>query len=249
VRRPLLAGWVLVLALGACSTTATSSPQAALPSPSPTAPPDMWSVHRDARQGFSVATPDAWELVTRDSPSFDADIRTVSAHSPELGQYFADSFVKHDQLRLLAADPATLQQGFATNINVMISDLGVTAGAPSLQDATRAKVKRLGAAPDLGRVLQQHRDRLSAMDAVRLDYVITAGAGAVQVRSLLATVERGGRRYLVELTMGAARADAEIVFPAEQRLFRLFAPATVSPSRSVLPTPAPSANSGQASSG
>jgi hypothetical protein len=211
----------------------------------------MWSAHGDARQGFSVAVPEAWEVVTRDSPSFDADVQAVSGRSPELGTYFTDSFSKHDQLRLLAADPRSLQAGFATNINVMISDLGATATAPTLDDVTRAKVKRLSATPNVGKPLQQHRDHLSALDAVRLDYTITAGGNAIQVRSVLATVERGSRRYLVELTMGAAPANADTVFTAEQRLFRLFTPAKVAPppSPSVLPSPSPLAGTGQGSSG
>lgn len=235
-----MAACVLAVAPGACSTTATSHAPAYLPSPSPTVLPDLWSLHADAGQGFSVAVPEAWEVVVRDSPSFNTDLQAVSEQSPELGQFFTDSFSKHDQLRLLAADPRSLDAGFATNINVIISDLGASASAPGLDDLARAKAKRLSSTADLGKSLQQHRDHLSAVDAVRLDYTITAGGQAVRVRSLLTAVERGGRRYLVELTMGAPPTSADTLFTAEQRLFRLSAPAKVAPS--------PSASIGQGSS-
>lgn len=239
-----MAACVLAVALGACSTKATTTthPQPSQPSPSPTALPDLWNVHTDARQGFSVAVPEAWQVVLRDSPSFNADVQAVSGQSPELGQYFTDSFSKHDQLRLLAADPRSLEAGFATNVNVIISDVGASANAPGLDDLTRAKVKLLNATSDLGKSLQQHRDHLSALDAVRLDYTLTAGGHSVQVRSLLATVERAGRRYLVELTMGALPASVDTLFAAEQRLFRLFTPAKGSAS------PSPSAGNGSGSS-
>lgn len=245
MRRLIIASVVLATLLSACSSTAATGPVRPSPSPASTPLPDMWGTYADRRQGFSVAVPTAWDVVARDSPTFAADIKTVSDQSTDLGRYFTDSFAKNDQLRLLAADPRTLQQGFAANVNVMISDLGADATAPTLDDVVRAKVKRLSTAAEVGKPLLRRSDRLSGLDAVRLDYTLNANGTPVQVRSLVAEWERSGRRFLVELTMGAPASDADTLFTAEQRLFTLFAPGRPAPSPRLAPTPSASSSGGQ----
>lgn len=245
MRRLVIASIPLVVMLNACSSTAGTAPVRPSPSAASTPLPAMWGTYADQRQGYSVALPTSWDVVTRDSPTFAANIKTISDQSTDLGTYFTDSFAKNDQLRLLAADPRTLPQGFAANVNVMISDLGADATAPTLDDVVKAKVKRLSAAAEVGKPLLRHNDRLSGLGAVRLDYTLTVNRTSVRVRSLVVEIERKGRQLLVELTMGAPASGAESLFTAEQRLFTLFTPGGPAPSPRPAATPSGARASGE----
>jgi hypothetical protein len=243
----------MTLLLCGCSGSSGTTAVAPAPSAPATPLPDMWRSIPDKKAGFSVALPTSWDVVTRDSPTFDADLKAVGDQGPELAKYFTDAFGKNDQLRLLGADPRTLPQGFAANINVMTSDLGTTADAPTLDDVAKAKAKSLAAAAGVQKPVLRQADKMSGLGAVRFDYTLTANGTAVQVRSLVATVERGGRRFLVELTMGAPAAGAPSLFAAEQALFTLFDPSrpspSPSPSRAATPTPTTGGQGSQTSSG
>ncbi len=247
VRRAHLA----VLAIALMAAAACAGPAAKTGTPvSPAARtsaslPTGWSSHSDTGQGFAIAYPDAWDASFRDSATLDADLKTVAAHSPELGSYFADAFKKDDQLRLLAADSRTLAQGFAANVNVMISDLGDARSAPSLGDVAGAKARHLGAQPGVGKTLVRTRSRLADNDAVRFDYPLSSAGATAQVRSVITEVDHGGRRLLVELTMGAPSAVAGFAFDDMVGNFRLFTaahppPVAPSPSPSTSPSPSPS---------
>ncbi|HEV1997109.1 MAG TPA: hypothetical protein VGR61_03135 [Candidatus Dormibacteraeota bacterium] len=228
-RRPAVLCCALVLLAG-CSSKAATTP---LPSPSAslaaTPIPAAYTLRSDAAQGYSLAIPDAWDYVLRDSPSFDADLQTVSQHSPELAAYFQQSFASDGQVRMLGADSRSLATGFAANVQVMVSDLGPVASAPSLKDLGAAKLKLLGKQTTVAQPVKRTDGHLSGQAAERLDYALTGATSNPVVRSFLAVVERDGRSYEYELTMGALPDAAGTTFENLGRLFTLFTPAAGTP--------------------
>jgi hypothetical protein len=236
-----------VLTLAACSTptAGTSQQPRSLPSVTPQAVPALWSVHADSAQGYALAFPDAWDFVFRDSRTLDADLKTVRNQSPEMGKYFSDGFAKNDQLRLIAADPRSLQAGFAVNVNVMVGDLGSASAAPTLDELTAAKLKLLGQQQDVGKPVKRSAVKLAGLPAARLDYTLSAGGLSVEVRSFVATFERGGRRYVAVLTMGEPAGGTSTTFDDLARGFLLFSPGKppALPSPSAIPD-SQSTNSG-----
>jgi hypothetical protein len=233
-----------------CSSTSPRSAASPSPRPSPSPPPpvpDRWSTHFDIDQGFSVPFPDAWDFAFRDSSVFDADLKTLGRRSPELAAFFRRSFTANPQLRLLAADSRGLPRGFASNVNVITSDLGTPPNAATLEELTTAKLKYLRQQPAVISAVTRTPDRLAGRPAVRLDYNLKAGEVTVQVRSLLAIVPRGKRNFMFELTMGTPAEEVATNFDVMIQHFALFPPvAAPSPSPTTSPTasPTPSARSG-----
>ena len=199
--------------LGGCSSTAQQPPLAS-PSPAVSAAPlpDMWTVHADPSEHFSVATPEAWDFLLRDSPSFVADLEAVGKHSPELQAYFKKAMETNAELRLVAADGRSLAGGFAANVNVMRSDLGAVSRAPTLGELATAKVTRLGNEAAVMLPVKRADVRVAGRPAVRIDYQLKAGDHTVSVRSYLLVMEHGGQRAMLELTMGAAADQAAATF-------------------------------------
>lgn len=194
------------LALGAagCSATppaAARATPAALPSALPL--PATWTTHADRAQGFAVATPDAWDVAVRDSPTLPADLDAVGKNSPELAAFFKKALDSNPDLSLVAADPRSVAQGFAANANVMTANLGAVAGAPALADVVEAKLTRLRTEAAVSQPVRHSNARLAGQPAVRLDYTLKAGDQDIVVRSYLLVVDRGGQRRRLELTMGA----------------------------------------------
>lgn len=188
-------------------------------SPSPV--PAMWTAHPDPGQGFTVATPDAWEVATRDSPTFAADLDTVGRHSPELQRFFKASLDANPELRLISADPRSLAHGFANNVNVISSDLGLGAAAPTLRELAQAKQTRLGHESGVKGPVKRAADRLAGHPAERFDYGLKLADQVVSVRSYLVVLERGGRRASLELTMAAPPDGATGIFDPITRTFNL----------------------------
>jgi hypothetical protein len=164
----------------------------------------MWSSHGDAAHGFRVGIPDSWDVIVRDSPSFGADMDGVSRHSPELQGFFQRAMASNSELRLLAADSRSIAQGFAANVNVMSSDLGPSAGAPTLGELAQAKLIRLRKETAIPAGSVKGVDaRLSGHPAARFDYALRAGDQDIAVRSYLLVFDLRGRRTRLELTMAA----------------------------------------------
>ena len=224
----------IAVVLAACSSSTPSAVPRPVPSPSPSsssiAPPEGWTLRSDALQGYSLAVPDAWDYVVRDSPTFDADLQAINQHSPELGAYFKQSLSSDAQVQFIAADSRSLQTGFAANLHVMTSDLGPVGSAASLKDLVDAKVKLLSAQASVVQPLHRAPDHLSGQPAVLLEYSLAGSANIPLVRSYLVVLQRGGRGYEYELTMGALPDAASITFATLSQFFRLVPPARGTPS-------------------
>lgn len=211
--------------LAGCGTpTVAISKPSPRPSVAPQAVPALWSVHADSAQGYALAFPDAWDFVFRDSKTLDADLKAVRSQSPELGKYFSDGFAKNDQLRLIAADPRSLQAGFAVNVNVMVGDLGSAPSAPTLDELTKAKLKVLTKQQDVGQPVKRTNAGLAGLPAARLDYTLSAGGNSIEVRSYVTTIDRDGRRFVALLTMGEPVGGTSTTFDDLARGFLVFAP-------------------------
>lgn len=189
-----------------------------------------WSLHSDLPQGFTLGTPTAWDVAFRDSPTFDADLAAVGQHSPELAAFFKQSFDSDAQVRFIAADSRSIATGFTANVQVISSDLGPVGVAPGLKDLADAKVKLLSTQNTVVQPVERAGNHLAGQQAVRLDYALTGPPGAPQVRSYLTVVERSGRRYEYELTMGARPDAAGTTFATLSNLFTLFRPSGATPS-------------------
>ena len=230
--RPAILGCVVVV-LAACSSSTPSPVPGPSPGPSPspaaTAAPEGWTLRRDGLQGYSLAIPDAWDFVIRDSPTFDADLQAVNQHSLELSAYFRQSLTSDAQVQFIAADSRSLQAGFAANVHVMTSDLGRVGSAASLTALVDAKVKLLSAQASVVQPVQRAPDHLSGQPAVRLEYSLAGTANSPLVRSYLVVLQRGGRDYEYELTMGALPGAATTTFATLSQFFRLFPPAHETP--------------------
>ena len=222
--RPTVFCSALVLFAACSSTTATKPVPRPSASPSAIALPGGWTLRSDRPQGYSLALPSGWDYVVRDSRSYTAELQAVSRNSPELAGYFKQSLSADAQVRFIAADSSSLLSGFAANVHVMTSDLGPLGSAPSLKDLADAKVKLLSGQASVARPVKRAPDRLSGQPAVRLDYSL-AGSTSPMVRSYLVVVQRGGRGYEYELTMGALPDAAATRFATLGRFFTLFPPA------------------------
>ena len=183
-----------------------------------------WRLHADNGQGYLVAFPDAWAFVFRDSTTLDADLKAVDSQSPELATYFRSSMAGVEQLRLVAADPRSLVNGFATNVNVMSSDVGNAASAPSLDALAAAKVKHLATDRTVAGPVKQAPGSIAGHPAVVIDYGVLAGARTARVRSYLLVVARGSERFLYEVTMGALPDAADATFVPLAASFAVFPP-------------------------
>ena len=223
-----------VVVLAACSSTTPRPVPRPSPSPSPSpaavAPPEGWTLRGDGFQGYSLAIPDAWDYVVRDSPTFDADLQAVNQHSPELGAYFKQSMSSDAQVQFIAADSRSLPAAFATTVHVMTSALGPLGPAARLKELVDAKVKLLSAQASVVHPVRRTPDHLSGQPAVRLEYALAGSANNPLVRSYLVVVQRGGRAYEYELTMGALPDAATITFATLSQFFKLVPPVRGSPS-------------------
>jgi hypothetical protein len=202
------------------------------PVPSPTLDAG-WSSHADAAQGYAIAFPDTWSFVFRDSPTFDADIKTISTSAADLGKYFSDAFSKGQAggVRLIAAEPRSLQSGFVTNMSVLKTDLGDPASAPDVDAVAASKRALISKNQTLQGDVKEERTQLPAGTAELISYSIKPADADVAVSTYLMTADFPGRRVLYEVIIGTNVKDSASLFDRIARSFRLL-PAAPGPSPS-----------------
>lgn len=242
----LRTGAVLLLATVAavaCAAPAPSgspspTPTPRLPTPSPVPSGELqpgWSRVDDPLAGFSIGLPDSWDRAVLDSPSFDADIAAIAGRNADLARFVSDAFknAKDRRLKLLAADPRSAAAGFATNANVMVTDLGAPAKAPGLTDLANAKLGTLRADASVIQPPVARRRTLPAGQSVQVTYAFDVGDRKVFVVTYLLVDDRGGFRRYIQLTLGTTSDDHDALFESFVASFQVTTP----PPR---PTPSPS---------
>jgi hypothetical protein len=242
----VLVSWILLLS--GCQSSvlprigASPKPESASLTDTPGSPPTLdagWTLHGDNAQGYAIAFPDTWDFVYRDSPTYDADVAAVIAAGAELGKFFTDGFKTGQPggIALIAAEPRSAQSGFVTNLSVFKMDLGPAAGAPPLDSIVKAKTDVVTKAGNTSEIRTQQVN-LPAGSARQVLYTAKSDKYTAVVGYYLATVDRGGHRYLVEIVIGSTVSDATTLFGKIAKSFRLITPAP-SPSASSQPGPRP----------
>ncbi len=103
-----------------------------------------WSTHHVADGGFSLQVPAAWRTLDKlDASSVDHFLADNPQFEP-YRQVFTSGLIK-----LIAFDP-DVAAGFATNMNVLVHNLGTSMSLSQYADATKAQIAHLtGAEPQL----------------------------------------------------------------------------------------------------
>lgn len=127
----LLAGLVLLIALGFAAASGTSQRQAALeasarPVPEPTVP-SGWTLQRDAADGIELAIPNTWVYARTDS-HFDSDVAAITQAQADAADVLRrlKQATSSKGVKFLALDP-TQPSGYYTNVLVLVFDAGVGA--------------------------------------------------------------------------------------------------------------------------
>lgn len=253
----MLGAGTLALFAAGCSVSQSSAPKpspssapavslVSTPVPSPSLDPG-WSLHADAGEGFAIGFPDTWQFLVKDSPTYDADLKTINTSSSDLGKYFGDGFknAQGNGLKLIAAEPRSVQSGFVTNLSVFKTDLGASDQAPSLDGIATSKRNLIAKNPALTGDIKRQVVQLPAGSAEQLQYSIKPADKTATISLYLATYEAAGHRFLFEVIIGTNVSDYAGLFDRIAQSFRLLTTAaTVSTSAApVSPAAKPSASS------
>jgi hypothetical protein len=191
LRRSWPAAIALSLLLSACGGSGSgSSSQAEVGS---------WSTHHVTDGGFSLQLPAAWRTLDKlDASSVD----TFLSDNPQFKPYrqvFTSGLIK-----LIAFDPDTAAE-FATNLNVIVHNLGTSMSLTQYADATKAQIAHVtGGQPQLKYV------QLPAGRCVRLSYE-TSNTKIHGEKKRLALLQvaclRSGSEYVVTFTTLPSELD------------------------------------------
>lgn len=182
-----------------------------------------WNLHADAIEGYAIAFPDTWNFVFRDSPTFDNDIKAISASASDLGKYFGDAFTKGQAggVRLIAAEPRSVQSGFVTNMSVLKTDLGDPKNAPDVEAVAASKRALITKNQTLQGDIKVERVELPAGTGELISYSIKPSDANVAVSTYLVTADFPGRRVLYEVIIGTNLKDSAALFDRLAKSFRL----------------------------
>jgi len=172
-----------------------------------------WSTHHVADGGFSLQVPAAWKTLDRlDSSSVD----TFLQENPQFEPY--RSIFTSGLIKLMAFDPDATS-GFATNVNVLVHNLGMAMSLSRYVQATKAQIAQAtGASPKVQLV------DLPAGRCARISYEMSntkvhgqkKRLGLFQVGCL-----RSGSEYVVTFTTLASELDRyRTTFERSARSFR-----------------------------
>ena len=158
-----------------------------------------WSTHHVADGGFSLQVPAAWRTLDKlDASSVDHFLADNPQFEP-YRQVFTSGLIK-----LIAFDP-DVAAGFATNMNVLVHDLGTSMSLSQYAHATKAQIAHLtGAEPQLRLV------RLPAGRCARVTYEMpnTKVHGKKERLALLQVAcLRSGSEYVVTFTTLPSELD------------------------------------------
>jgi hypothetical protein len=249
---------LLVLAAGcslpqapAGSSTPSSGPAVSLlltPVPSPDLDP-AWTLHADDGEGYAIAFPDTWNFVFRDSRTFDADVKALN--NADLIKFFGDGF-KNGQaggLKLIAAEPRSIQSGFVTSLSVFKTDLGPSDTAPGLAGIAASKQNLFTRTDGLVGEVKRQQVKVPAGTLEQLQYSIKPSDRVATISSYLGTLEAGGHRFLYEVLVGTNVQDPAGLFDRVIKTFRILGVGSAGASPTPVPSPRATPSTAAASPG
>ena len=170
--------------------------------------------------GFTIAVPESWRTISADEFADGGKWETFVNETPPLAPY-TQAFQGPDSLlKFVAVDPNG-QDGFATNLTVIVEEL--PAGA-TLEGYEQASISQLEALSNLVGAIDRQRVELPAGPAVRASYrlkLVTSGKTRTVSILQYALVDEG-RAFILTYTTLPARATAyEDPFARSAQSFRL----------------------------
>lgn len=169
-----------------------------------------------------VAFPDTWDFVFRSSPTFGQDVVAISQLNSDLGTYVSDGFQKSGSaLKLIAAEPRSVQSGFVTNLDVFRTDLGADNQALDLDAISTAKEALISKDPGTSGDVKHQRVQVPAGTMEQIQYAMKPNDKPVAVSTYLGTVDIGGQRFLFEIISGSTVSDSASLFDRIARSFRV----------------------------
>jgi hypothetical protein len=122
-----------------------------------------------ASAGFSIAVPEPWRTISADEFSEGGEWESVVTETPALAPY-AEAFQGDDSVLKFAAVDPSVQDEFATNLNVIVEELSSDA---TLEEYEEAFISQLQQLPNVVGAIDRQRVELPAGPAMRASYRLT----------------------------------------------------------------------------
>ena len=173
-----------------------------------------------ASAGLSIAVPESWRTISADEFSEGGEWEDVVTETPALAPY-AQAFQGPDSVLKFAAVDPSVQDEFATNLNVIVEEL--PAGT-TLDDYEQAFVSQLESLPNLVGAVDRQRVELPAGPALKASYkltLLTSGKTWTVSTRQYALVDEGRAFILTYTTLPDQAAAYEDTFARSAESLRL----------------------------
>jgi hypothetical protein len=187
--RALLFLTAIVLSLAACGGGDDGSD-----SPSSKRDVDGLTVYELSEPSFSLGVPKSWTAITRDELRETGAIERFSKDNPAVAPVLDGILRSGSPMKFIALDPA-VQQGFVTNVNVVVQDVPDDMELSDLARSSAADLRSLGVV----RGLRTGVVSLPAGEAVKITYrmQLQYGAATRSVATLQYALIADGKSYVV----------------------------------------------------
>jgi hypothetical protein len=166
--------------------------------------------------GFSVGVPNDWRTASADETFTEDEIREMKSEDPEFAPLLDALEGPDSPIRLVAYDPE-VEDGFATNLNVLVEPVTVEISREQYFEATVTNVRR-----QLGAEVEEKRLELPAGDALQLTYEQPRDAGGSAVATVQYILFEDDTGYvLTYVTLPAGLAGRAEQFERSARSFGL----------------------------
>jgi hypothetical protein len=178
------------------------------------------TVYELEEPSFSLGVPRSWTAITRDELEETGALERFSRDNPAVAPVLEGVLRPGSPVKFFALDPA-VDQGFATNVNVVVQDL--QDGVDDLEELARAstaELMRLGVVQDL----KTAQVTLPAGPAVKFTFHLQARYGTATrlVSTLQYALIRDGKSYVVTYsTLPALQSRYAASFDESARSFSL----------------------------
>jgi hypothetical protein len=168
---------------------------------------------------FSLAVPKSWTAITRDELEETGAVERFARDNPSVAPVLEGVLRPGSPVKFFALDPA-VEQGFATNVNVVVQDVPDDLELSELARSSAAELRRLGVVHDLKTSVVS----LPAGRAVKIVFRLRAryGEASRTVATLQYALLDGGRSYVVTYsTLPQLESRYASAFEESVRSFRL----------------------------
>lgn len=168
---------------------------------------------------FSLGVPKSWTAITRDELEETGALERFAEDNPAVAPVLQGVLQPGSPVKFFALDPA-VERGFATNVNVMVQDVGDDLALSELAQSSAAELKSLGVVQGL----KTTEVSLPAGPAVKIMFRLQARYGTA--RRMVATLQYAllddGKSYVVTYsTLPELESRYASAFEESARSFRL----------------------------